>query len=84
MMIREHEHVGREPEPRGLRSQESERRERIVVARAAHGGHVVRDRDVLAAGHVVIAQAVGSHADTRDLGRPCPGLPCCVVVGGGR
>src|SRR5262249_1654886 len=70
----------REPEPRGLRGQEAEGREGVVVARAAHRGNGVRDRHVLAAGYVVIAQAVGSDGDTRDLGRPRLRFPIRAVI----
>jgi len=80
VMVREHEHVGGEPEPRGLRGEEAEGRERIVVARAAHRGHGVRDRDVLAAGHVVVAEVVGSDGDARDLGGPRLRFPFRAVI----
>ena len=82
VVVREHEYVGHGLEPGGLPGEEAEGRERVVVARPAHRSDVLRDRDVLAAGHVVIAQTIGGDGDARDLGRPGILLPRCLMIRG--
>ena len=75
VVVAEHEHVRGEADRLGVRAERTERRERVVVAAAAHLGDVDRNRDVLAARAVVVAEPVGLLHDGDDVGERAPSPP---------
>src|SRR5207244_6589708 len=78
---RQDQHVRREPDSRRLRGEEAEGGERVVVARAAHRRDERWNGDVLAAGEVMIAEAVGRGRDAGELGRAGELFPLGAVLG---
>ena len=64
------------------RAERAERRERIPVAAAADFGDIDRDRDVLAARAVVVAEALGFLHDADDVGERRPSPPTCACARG--
>ena len=76
VVVAEHQHMRREANAFGAGREVAERRERVVVAAAAHGRDVGGDRDVLAAGEVVVAERVRRARDRDDIAEAGGLLPC--------
>ena len=77
VVIAEYQDLGGEADAGGLGGQEPEGRERVPVGAAALDRDVGGDGDVLAAGEVVVAEAVGGAGDRgqlRDAGAEFPVL----------
>ncbi len=76
MVVGEDEHVRREPDALGASREVPEGGERIPVHRSAAGELGSRQRDVLAAREVVVAEAVSRLGDSGQiLDRPIVGPP---------
>ena len=81
VVVAEHEHEGREPDPRRARREVAERRERVPVRAAADARDVDRHRDVLAARAEVVPEPLGLDDDLRHLVDPGRLLPTSVRAG---
>ena len=77
VVIREHQHVGRQPDVLGARGQVAEGGQWIPVARSAPLELGCRQRDVLAAREVVVAETVCGLGDLRDVIDRGGPLPTC-------
>ncbi len=75
VVVGEHEHVGREADPARARREVPEGGERVPVPRATARDLRCRQRDVLTAGEVVIAGAVGGLGDAQRAPRSPRPLP---------
>ncbi len=73
--------VAEQPYAGGGRRQVGEGGDRVVPDRAHGGGQPARDADVLAAGDVGEAVAVGGAGDLHEVGGARPGLPRLRVEG---
>ena len=78
MVVAEDEDVRSESDRCRVRAERTERRERVVVAAAAHRGDVDGHRDVLAARAVVITETFGFLHDRHDVGEVGRLLPVRV------
>ncbi len=67
VVVAEDEHVRGEPDGGGAGGDVAEHRERVPVGGAARLDHLGRQRDVLAAREVVVAEPLGLDGDAGDL-----------------
>ncbi len=80
MVIAEHQHRGRKPDPARVSGEITERGERVPVPRPGQAGSRGRDGDVLATGQVVVAEPVGSLGDAAHLIDAAIALPLGMLA----